>query len=145
MQHSVDKYNSDFGRLDSLVTRLEQWELEHKIVDKRFFEAYGLRYVLRKSEYAYAKFMLYVSSDCLVKLDSRETWHIASRLRNELEWRRAAVIELDKSIKQLATLDYDEITAELIAVYNNRGQFDGETWRKILDEFSVKYPNEQII
>lgn len=146
MRASIDKYNSDYGRLDSLITRLEQWEEGgHKIVDKRFFETYGMRYVLRKSDYAYANYDLFISSSCLVKLDNRETWHIASRLRNELEWRRVAVNELTKGIEGLAKLDLDEIIAEITEVYNKRGCFDGETWRLILREHPIQYPNEKII
>lgn len=120
-----------------------------KLVDKRFFlehfkveDTYRdwTRYSLRPPRYDWSKHNheLYVSKDCTLELENRETSHIMEHIERAEERARDYAERLKNDIAKLEGFDEDALVKELRALYHKYGA--PEHWNKILDSYEVKYP-----
>jgi hypothetical protein len=161
--NSIKDKETQIARYNETIKHLERIRApitlhKGKLVDARFFAAHFTEkwpswkegetrdyvpYQIRKPSYVFSEtypLELYVSGDCKIQLESRETKDVLKAIDTELEkttsWRNGSIVSRDK----LKLIDEPAIIADILAVYNKHGKPD--TWGKILETYEVKYPTK---
>jgi hypothetical protein len=123
-----------------------------KLVDKRFFLEHfkvsneyreWTRYEIRAPRYDWSKHAheLYISQECTLELDSRETAHIIAKAEETEQRLKDGIARYKKEIADLEQYDESKLIEELRALYVKYGA--PETWGKVLDSYEVKYPSHE--
>lgn len=122
-----------------------------KIVNKQFFEKnfpittqYGTtypKYNISTPQITYKNFKLriYVSRDCEVDLETRNTAEIVSAINTKIQSVEHQIEQYKEKIENFSKCDEEALKNDLMELYNKHNK--PLIWNKILESYDVKYPN----
>lgn len=150
----VENYKIVLAQLDELANALKKWD--KKTIDKRFFEKFfaypaedqkysdkiRTHFSLWTSDKSWGSpYVIYLRNE-KVEIENRDTLHIKDKIADKIalitQWREKSIEE----IAQLEKADEDIITEKIVKVFKSSG-CPVQLWRKILDSFEVKYPQDK--
>lgn len=142
-----------------LYSALATWDA--KIVNKKFFEYHfscrnekgelekewkgntKTRFYFSDKSYEWEKYAkkIYLKYPEYIKIPTTQTIDVCNAVKGEIEQLEANITHWNDEIKNLKQIDEAAIIKDLLAVYKKHGK--PEIWRDILDNYEVKYPNEE--
>lgn len=149
-KNTIKKYLETINNLEELRAKLTAWS--GKFIDKRFFEANFLvsneyrswtRFSIRKPAYSWSHYLyeIRISQDCNLELQDRTKEHILDRITIEIANRFDWIAEYREALTKLKTFNEADLVKDLRALYVKHGR--PEVWGKVLESYTVKYPDNQ--
>jgi hypothetical protein len=158
----TQKYIDNIKEELSILLKLEKSLLgyDKKIIDKRFFEKYffipdengepSKRYdgslftslSISKNEYSWGKpYKIHLKGYASIDLDNREREHILSVCLERVKNDKDNIEKIEDDLAKTKAVDLDKVVKEIrnVCIENS---VPTSLWGKILDDYSVKYPNK---